>query len=66
MKYLEIFRGGRRSGIAYDSYFVAIAKNALIDELRRHKKEVGLDAFLSSQGGYQPSEMGAAGWGSIL
>jgi RNA polymerase sigma factor (sigma-70 family) len=60
VKYLEIFRDGRRPGIAYDSYFVAIAKNALIDELRRHQKEVGLDVFLSSQGGYEPSEIGAA------
>ena len=33
-------------GVEYDAYFVAIAKNSLIDELRKSAKHVSLDDIL--------------------
>lgn len=60
LKYLEIFRSGKKTGIAYDSYFVAIAKNALIDELRKHANEIGFDEFLRSQAPFEPATLGLA------
>jgi RNA polymerase sigma factor (sigma-70 family) len=47
IKYIEIFRNGKRDGVVYDAYFVAIAKNSLVDELRRRAKQVPLDEVLT-------------------
>lgn len=44
VKYLGIFRNGRPDpSINYEAYFVAIAKNCLLDELRKERKVVPLD-----------------------
>jgi RNA polymerase sigma factor (sigma-70 family) len=43
IKFIKIFRKGPRSGIFYPAYFVAVAKNCLIDEIRRGGKHVPLD-----------------------
>src|SRR3979490_714190 len=47
IKYIEIFSRGKKHGVVYDAYFVAIAKNSLLDELRRNAKEVPLDEILA-------------------
>lgn len=47
IKYIEIFSNGKKNGVVYDAYFVAIAKNSLLDELRRNAKEVPLDEILA-------------------
>ena len=46
IKYISIFREGKKGGILYDAYFVAIAKNSLLDELRKSAKHVSLDDIL--------------------
>lgn len=44
VKYLGIFRKGKPDPtINYEAYFVAIAKNSLLDELRKERKIVPLD-----------------------
>jgi RNA polymerase sigma factor (sigma-70 family) len=48
IKYIEIFSRGKKHGVVYDAYFVAIAKNSLLDELRRNAKEVPLEEILAS------------------
>lgn len=47
IKYIEIFGKGKKPGVVYDAYFVAIAKNSLLDELRRNAKEVSLEEILA-------------------
>lgn len=47
IKYIRIFENGRKDGVVYDAYFVAIAKNSLLDELRRKSKQVHLDEMFS-------------------
>jgi RNA polymerase sigma factor (sigma-70 family) len=58
IKYIEIFARGRKDGVVYDAYFVAIAKNSLLDELRRNAKEVPLDEILASPTPIRWSELG--------
>jgi RNA polymerase sigma factor (sigma-70 family) len=58
IKYIEIFRRGKIPGIAYDAYFVAVAKNALVDELRRNAKQVPLEEMFTPPS--QPSELAQA------
>lgn len=43
IKFIEIFRAGQRPGIDYAAYFVAIAKNCLIDELRSRQRHLPID-----------------------
>ena len=35
IKYIEIFSRGKKDGVVYEAYFVAIAKNSLLDEPNR-------------------------------
>lgn len=60
IKYIQIFRGGKKDGVAYDAYFVAIAKNALLDELRKTKKQAPLDEVLELASYPQSSGLGTA------
>lgn len=46
IKYIEVFRAGKKPEILYESYFVAIAKNSLLDELRKTAKHVSLEEIL--------------------
>lgn len=46
VKFLEIFRRGRRAEINYEAYFVAVAKHCLIDELRGRSRHVAIDELL--------------------
>jgi RNA polymerase sigma factor (sigma-70 family) len=43
VKYIEIFRKGKKPGKLQLGYFIVIAKNCLIDELRRRKGQVPID-----------------------
>jgi len=43
IKYIEIFRKGHKSGKLQLGYFIVVAKNCLIDELRRRKGQVPID-----------------------
>lgn len=58
IKYIEIFSRGKKAGVVYDAYFVAIAKNSLVDELRRKAKEVPLDEILPPPTFARSSELG--------
>ena len=58
IKYIEIFRRGKKEGVVYDAYFAAIAKNSLLDELRRNAKEVPLDEILALPTPSRGSELG--------
>jgi RNA polymerase sigma factor (sigma-70 family) len=58
IKYIEIFSNGKKDGVVYDAYFVAIAKNSLLDELRRNAKEVPLDEILALPTSSRGSELG--------
>ena len=58
IKYIEIFSSGKKDGVVYDAYFVAIAKNSLLDELRRNAKEVPLDEILALPTPTKGSELG--------
>jgi RNA polymerase sigma factor (sigma-70 family) len=48
VKFIEIFQAGRRphTNTAYVSYFVTIAKNCLLDELRRTRRTVPFDDLI--------------------
>ena len=43
VKYIGIFREGPKPGIKYEPYFIVIAKNCLIDEIRRMKRNIPID-----------------------
>jgi RNA polymerase sigma factor (sigma-70 family) len=43
IKYLQLFQKGKNPQIDYEAYFVAVAKNCLLDELRKQRKSVPLD-----------------------
>ena len=43
IKYLGILRDGKKTGINYEAYFVVVAKNCLLDELRKEGKRIPLD-----------------------
>lgn len=43
VKYIEIFRKGKKSAKLRLGYFIVVAKNCLIDELRRQKGQVPID-----------------------
>src|ERR1051325_5331623 len=45
IKFIAIFRDGPQPGINYVPYFIAIAKNSLIDEVRRTRRHVSVDDF---------------------
>ena len=49
VKFIRLFREGQRpvSKRAYVSYFVSIAKNCLVDELRQRQRTVPLDDLLA-------------------
>jgi RNA polymerase sigma factor (sigma-70 family) len=46
IKYIQIFREGPRPKVQYPAYFITIAKNALIGEIRRQKGHIQLDELL--------------------
>jgi len=58
IKYIEIFREGKKKGVVYDAYFVAIAKHSVIDELRKQSKQVPLDEILELPTPTRSSELG--------
>ena len=63
IKYLALFRKGPPNpAINYEGYFVAIAKNCLLDELRRESRHVPLDGLaeelLAQHGGAEEVEAG--------
>lgn len=60
VKYIQIFREGRKEGVLYDAYFVAIAKNSLLDELRKAAKHVSLEQILPLPVSPQPSALDEA------
>ena len=48
IKYITLFRQGKKAGKAYrPEYFVAMAKNCLIDALRKKKKTVSIDSLFA-------------------
>jgi RNA polymerase sigma factor (sigma-70 family) len=49
VKYIEIFRKGKKSGKLQLGYFVVIAKNCLIDELRRRKGQIPIDELAQEE-----------------
>jgi RNA polymerase sigma factor (sigma-70 family) len=51
VKFLEIFHAGRKAGVVYVAYFVAVAKNCLVDELRRESRHVPLDEVIDEEFG---------------
>ena len=51
VKYILIFRDGRDDAKNYANYFLVIAKNLLIDELRRAKRIVNIYGVLSEDDG---------------
>jgi RNA polymerase sigma factor (sigma-70 family) len=46
VKFIQIFRGGRKPSIRYDAYFVAVAKHCLIDELRSRSRTSSIEELL--------------------
>jgi RNA polymerase sigma factor (sigma-70 family) len=49
VKYMKIFRKGHKSGRLRLGYFIVVAKNCLIDELRRRKGQVPIDELAESE-----------------
>jgi RNA polymerase sigma factor (sigma-70 family) len=47
VKFIQIFRGGRKPSIRYDAYFVAVAKHCLIDELRNRSHASSIEELLN-------------------
>jgi RNA polymerase sigma factor (sigma-70 family) len=43
IRFIDLFRAGFRPEINYVPYFIAIAKNSLIDELRRARRHIPID-----------------------
>lgn len=46
VKFLEIFRAGDKGGKNWEAYFIAIAKNCLVDELRKRSRTVSIGELL--------------------
>lgn len=49
LKYIDIFRKGGKSSPPTLGYFVVVAKNCLIDELRRRKGQIPIDEVAESE-----------------
>ncbi len=47
IKFIALLRAGPRPGISYAPYFIAIAKNSLLDEMRRTRRHVSVDDFFA-------------------
>jgi RNA polymerase sigma factor (sigma-70 family) len=49
IRYIQIFKQGQKPSIDYEGYFVAIAKNCLIDEIRRLRHFVPIDQLVEEE-----------------
>lgn len=49
VKYIGLFSKGAKPGQLYAGYFVAIAKNCLIDEIRRRSRDVPIDEVFDGE-----------------
>lgn len=49
VRFILLFRSGRRPDVDYEAYFVAIAKNSLIDEIRRQQRFVPFDRVFDEE-----------------
>jgi RNA polymerase sigma factor (sigma-70 family) len=48
IKFIKIFRAGAKANTNYIRYFIAVAKNCLIDEVRRLRKYVPIDEIFGA------------------
>jgi RNA polymerase sigma factor (sigma-70 family) len=55
IKYIQIFQVGRKARLT-EGYFIVIAKNCLVDELRRRKGHVPIDEVMETEIAWRPTE----------
>ena len=48
IKFIQIFRAGSKANTNYIRYFIAVAKNCLIDEVRRMRRYVPIDEIFGA------------------
>jgi len=56
IQFILIFRAGRRRGVNYEAYFVAVAKNCLFDLVRKERRLVAIDEVLESEFALPPND----------